>query len=293
MIQYILKFPWAPLKEKKIPGFAIPAINPISEGKIRHDFISFTTLNLPTDVKILFAGHLKLKKCVRKMAESFFEGRRGWLLVYCLCIVGFGYLIYTFDDLHSCALRNNLFGKTPSLKVKEIYNITKARPPALFKINLQVLKEKNSDHPFPKYSIWGKHRPSRRTLWSCSYKAWKQGNRQKVIVYSVVGGIYKNSSNIEAAMEEVAKFYPGWKVWVYGEKFNRDELSPVLKKYRQLFLCDVEQLSKSLAKLVLVAPGLWRVVPMGDMQIDVILSRDINAKVGRIFFFFANITLIF
>jgi len=263
------------------------------------------------------------------MTTGYFEGRSGWILVYTLCIVGFGYLLYTYDDLHSYERQNHILGRIyfpfignkTSSHAKSPKPQTPAKKVLPYKLNIKGIERlanklhfpkrkfgsktknkkqlnkinSNSTGNLPKYkkrfhkqkkpSMKRKYKPLKISLkhGSCSLQASLQGNNQKVIAFYLSREYsIKNQTDIDKLLADVVHFYPHWKVWFYGEpRVLQKKVVPLQKKYPNLFICDIDMLSKHVNNKVKdVYSGLWRVIPLGDQQVEVVLSRDVDVKVS-------------
>ncbi|KAK7083244.1 hypothetical protein SK128_006725 [Halocaridina rubra] len=110
---------------------------------------------------------------------------------------------------------------------------------------------------------------------TCGRRASADGDNQRIISFSLYGDDPGYWSQLSDSLSKIKKLYPGWKVWLYTEPRGKSGyLCPLLKKHSHLRVCDVSNLPNPLFNITQVLPTMWRIVPLGDPTVDVLLVRD-------------------
>ena len=124
-------------------------------------------------------------------------------------------------------------------------------------------------------------------LGTCSERASKMGNHQKVVAYSLYGepdSAYWGG--IPTLALWIKEFYPGWLMRIYTN--NPTPLQYLEKEHPYLvFVCDVRNLPSPLIKYNIgnCEERTWRFAPLLDPQVDVMLSRDSDSIVRFLYTF--------
>ena len=140
---------------------------------------------------------------------------------------------------------------------------------------MQVNQSEDINDP---YKIWKKRDGLNST---CGFRSWKARKRQNVISFSLFGNNPEYWKNLDHLLKEIKSFYPNWFVRIYTlpQKLSRI-LCPLLNKHKNLHICDASSLPSPLDDIRDIYPFLWRVAPIGDPLVDVVLIRDSDAVVS-------------
>ncbi|XP_027236765.2 uncharacterized protein [Penaeus vannamei] len=114
---------------------------------------------------------------------------------------------------------------------------------------------------------------------TCGLRAWRAGRGQKVISFALYGNNSIYFDGLRRNINRSRLVYPGWSVWLYTDpRGQHDFLCPLLRDYPYLYVCDVTNLP-TLGNRTDMRRMLWRALPIGDPNVDVVLSRDTDAKI--------------
>ncbi|ROT60779.1 endonuclease-reverse transcriptase [Penaeus vannamei] len=121
--------------------------------------------------------------------------------------------------------------------------------------------------------------PRKKLGGTCGLRAWRAGRGQKVISFALYGNNSIYFEGLRRNINRTRLVYPGWSVWLYTDpRGQHDFLCPLLRDYPYLYVCDVTNLP-TLGNRTDMRRMLWRALPIGDPNVDVVLSRDTDAKV--------------
>ncbi|KAL7643493.1 UNVERIFIED_CONTAM: hypothetical protein RMT77_005475 [Armadillidium vulgare] len=116
---------------------------------------------------------------------------------------------------------------------------------------------------------------------TCSREVANLGPHQKVISYSFLNKDPGYSKGLNEIMKGVSIFYPDWKVRIYSSSQDILFLKSFMKNWNFVYFCDIDDLP---APIYTVRPypfTMWRFAPLGDDQVDVFMSRDLDSEISR------------
>ncbi|XP_068206269.1 uncharacterized protein [Palaemon carinicauda] len=114
---------------------------------------------------------------------------------------------------------------------------------------------------------------------TCGRRAFADGNHQRVISYSLFGNNPGYWAGLAESLSEAEVLYPGWKVWLYTDPRGKSSiLCPLLHEHTNFRVCDVTNLPFPLYNISRVYPTVWRISPLGDPTVDVLIVRDSDMK---------------
>ncbi|XP_066944458.1 uncharacterized protein [Macrobrachium rosenbergii] len=115
---------------------------------------------------------------------------------------------------------------------------------------------------------------------TCGRRAFADGDHQRVISYSLFGsnpGYWVGLS--ESLSSTKIDLYPGWKVWLFTDPRGKSSiLCPLLHEHEHFRVCDVTNLPFPFYNISRVYPTVWRLTPLGDPTVDVLIVRDSDMK---------------
>ena len=115
----------------------------------------------------------------------------------------------------------------------------------------------------------------------CGVRAAKAGFGQKVVSFCLYGNYSAYARGFHQILRDIKIIFPGWLVRLHVvPQLYKNELCFLKEKYNNLYICDVSQLPGDFSDLSEVEPMLWRMAPLGDDQVDVFISRDIDSQVN-------------
>lgn len=116
----------------------------------------------------------------------------------------------------------------------------------------------------------------------CGFRAYQKGDKQSVVSYSLYGNDSIYFQGFPQILNDITELYPHWLVRIYTDPRERkDLLCPLLIKHANLFICDIMNLPFPLGNVSSSNERLWRVAPLGDMQVIRFISRDSDSKVSE------------
>ncbi|KAL7643492.1 UNVERIFIED_CONTAM: hypothetical protein RMT77_005474 [Armadillidium vulgare] len=114
---------------------------------------------------------------------------------------------------------------------------------------------------------------------SCSKEAENLGPHQKVISYSFLNKSPSYSRGLNHVMKNVSSFFPDWKVRIYALTEDISYLKSFMKNWSFVYFCDINKLPAPIYSLWALPVTMWRFAPLGDDQVDVVLSRDLDSLI--------------
>jgi len=129
----------------------------------------------------------------------------------------------------------------------------------------------------------------------CGARAFKAGDRQKVISYTFYGTDESYLLKLTLLLDNVRRMYPGWLVRLHTDpRPHQHLLCPVLQQFDNFFICDMN--SDQNREKLRINPLLWRMIPLGDPQVRVFLVRDLESMVRiypSLLYYFLQFTFTF
>ncbi|CAL4113216.1 unnamed protein product [Meganyctiphanes norvegica] len=114
----------------------------------------------------------------------------------------------------------------------------------------------------------------------CGRRSWEAGPGQKIISFSLYGNNKKYLIGLEANLNASKHLYPNYFVRLYTDPVPYKKLlCPLLRKYEHFHICDVKSLP-TLGNIHKVQPIMWRLAPLGDPQVDILLVRDPDSQIS-------------
>ncbi|KAB7502173.1 hypothetical protein Anas_14474 [Armadillidium nasatum] len=80
-------------------------------------------------------------------------------------------------------------------------------------------------------------------------------------------------------MQNISVFYPGWRVRVYASSPDISFLQSIMKNWTFVYFCDIDNLPPPIYTVRFYPVTMWRFAPLGDDQVDVMLSRDLDSEI--------------
>ncbi|RXG74053.1 hypothetical protein Avbf_05108 [Armadillidium vulgare] len=80
-------------------------------------------------------------------------------------------------------------------------------------------------------------------------------------------------------MQNISVFYPGWRVRVYASSSDISFLQSIMKNWTFVDFCDIDNLPPPIYSVRPYPVTMWRFAPLGDDQVDVMLSRDLDSEI--------------
>ncbi|RXG56522.1 hypothetical protein Avbf_16474 [Armadillidium vulgare] len=80
-------------------------------------------------------------------------------------------------------------------------------------------------------------------------------------------------------MQNISVFYPGWRVRVYASSSDISFLQSIMKNWTFVNFCDIDNLPPPIYTVRFYPVTMWRFAPLGDDQVDVMLSRDLDSEI--------------
>ncbi|KAB7496591.1 hypothetical protein Anas_11174 [Armadillidium nasatum] len=80
-------------------------------------------------------------------------------------------------------------------------------------------------------------------------------------------------------MQNISVFYPGWRVRVYASSPDISFLQSIMKNWTFVNFCDIDNLPPPIYSVRFYPVTMWRFAPLGDDQVDVMLSRDLDSEI--------------
>ncbi|KAL7637538.1 UNVERIFIED_CONTAM: hypothetical protein RMT77_012266 [Armadillidium vulgare] len=114
---------------------------------------------------------------------------------------------------------------------------------------------------------------------TCSEEVAELGFHQKVISYSFLNKNRKYWIGINHVMHNISTLYPGWRVRIYASSRDILFLRSIVKNWTFLNFCDIDNLPAPIYTVSPYPVTMWRFTPLGDDQVDILLSRDIDSEI--------------
>ncbi|RXG54637.1 hypothetical protein Avbf_18530 [Armadillidium vulgare] len=80
-------------------------------------------------------------------------------------------------------------------------------------------------------------------------------------------------------MQNISVFYPGWRVRVYASSSDISFLQSIMENWTFVNFCDIDNLPPPIYSVKFYPVTMWRFAPLGDDQVDVMLSRDLDSEI--------------
>ncbi|KAB7504575.1 hypothetical protein Anas_05977, partial [Armadillidium nasatum] len=80
-------------------------------------------------------------------------------------------------------------------------------------------------------------------------------------------------------MQNISVFYPGWRVRIYASSPDISFLQSIMKNWTFVNFCDIDNLPPPIYTVRPYLVTMWRFTPLGDDQVDVMLSRDLDSEI--------------
>ena len=102
---------------------------------------------------------------------------------------------------------------------------------------------------------------------------------QKVLSYTVFGTKKKYYEGIPEVLKEAAasNLYHDWHVRIYHDALITPDIIAKYKMYKNLDFCDVRKLPRY-GDITNIFGMFWRFIPLGDENVDVMCSRDLDSS---------------
>ncbi|XP_069945653.1 uncharacterized protein [Cherax quadricarinatus] len=115
---------------------------------------------------------------------------------------------------------------------------------------------------------------------TCGRRSWAAGGGQRVVSLSLYGHNPEYWRGLNDIITQVGRVYPGWRVRLYTDPRGRGRiLCPLLHAHAHFDVCDITRLPPPLGDLSAVNPMMWRVAPLGDVQVTVLQLRDTDSMI--------------
>ncbi|KAB7496592.1 hypothetical protein Anas_11175 [Armadillidium nasatum] len=114
---------------------------------------------------------------------------------------------------------------------------------------------------------------------TCSEEVTNLGFHQKVISYSFLNTSKRYWIGFNELMQNISVFYPGWRVRVYASSPDISFLQSIMKNWTFVNFCDIDNLPPPIYSVRFYPVTMWRFAPLGDDQVDVMLSRDLDSEI--------------
>ncbi|KAB7496706.1 hypothetical protein Anas_06755, partial [Armadillidium nasatum] len=105
------------------------------------------------------------------------------------------------------------------------------------------------------------------------------GLNQKVISYSFLNKSKRYWIGFNELMQNISVFYPGWRVRVYASSPDISFLQSIMKNWTFVNFCDIDNLPPPIYSVRFYPVTMWRFAALGDDQVDVMLSRDLDSEI--------------
>ncbi|KAB7494078.1 hypothetical protein Anas_10948 [Armadillidium nasatum] len=80
-------------------------------------------------------------------------------------------------------------------------------------------------------------------------------------------------------MQNISVFYPGWRVRIYASSPDILFLQSIMENWTFINFCDIDNLPAPIYTVRPYPVTMWRFAPLGDDQVDVLLSRDLDSEI--------------
>ncbi|KAB7501823.1 hypothetical protein Anas_12790 [Armadillidium nasatum] len=80
-------------------------------------------------------------------------------------------------------------------------------------------------------------------------------------------------------MQNISVFYPSWRVRVYASSPDISFLQSIMKNWTFVNFCDIDNLPPPIYSVRFYPVTMWRFASLGDDQVDVMLSRDLDSEI--------------
>ncbi|KAB7495580.1 hypothetical protein Anas_14131 [Armadillidium nasatum] len=114
---------------------------------------------------------------------------------------------------------------------------------------------------------------------TCSEEVANLGFHQKVISYSFLNKKKGYWIGFNEIMQNITVFYPGWRVRIYASSSDTSFLQSIMKNWTFVNFCDIDNLPAPIYTVRPYPVTMWRFAPLGDDQVDVFLSRDLDSEI--------------